>query len=197
MQWGQCSKLAEVGRDGDTIVIVSAEHGDFMGDHGLLLKGLLHFQPPIRIPFLWRDPMRRTVTSTSALASTVDIACTIFNRAGHSCYNGMQGNDLGPVMETGAAWREAILIEEDSTLTRSSRFRFAATLAYAVTQRHRLSIYLDTNWDELYYLEADPLECRNLFDDPACQSLRSRLIRQLANEMMRAVDRGPWPRWAA
>ena len=42
--------------DEETVVIFTSDHGDFMGDHQLLLKGALHYRGLVRVPFIWSDP---------------------------------------------------------------------------------------------------------------------------------------------
>ena len=45
----------------DTVVIFMSDHGDFMGDHGLMLKSALHYQGLVRVPVssrTWRSPTR-------------------------------------------------------------------------------------------------------------------------------------------
>ena len=57
--------LDRLGLARDTVVLFLSDHGDFMGDHGLLFKGPLHFRSLIRMPFLWADPQspaRSTMT---------------------------------------------------------------------------------------------------------------------------------------
>ena len=49
-------RLGALGLSENTVVIFNADHGDFMGDHQLLLKGALHYQALVRVPFIWRDP---------------------------------------------------------------------------------------------------------------------------------------------
>ena len=55
---GILAKLAALGLADDTVVIFTADHGDFMGDHQLLLKGPMHYQGILRVPFIWVDPDR-------------------------------------------------------------------------------------------------------------------------------------------
>jgi len=52
------AKLAALDRDRDTVILFTADHGDFLADHGLLLKGPLHLASIVRVPFIWRDPER-------------------------------------------------------------------------------------------------------------------------------------------
>ena len=42
--------------DENTVVIFTSDHGDFMGDHQLLLKGALHYRGLVRVPCIWSDP---------------------------------------------------------------------------------------------------------------------------------------------
>ncbi len=50
------AELAALGMDDDTVVIFTSDHGDFLGDHQLLLKGPVHYRGLVRVPFVWRDP---------------------------------------------------------------------------------------------------------------------------------------------
>jgi arylsulfatase A-like enzyme len=52
--------LKTLGLESNTVVIFTSDHGDFMGDHRLLLKGALHFRGLVRVPFIWRDPKVET-----------------------------------------------------------------------------------------------------------------------------------------
>ena len=53
-------RLDDLGLADNTVVIFTSDHGDYMGDHGLMLKLLLHYQGIIRVPFIWHDPQTRT-----------------------------------------------------------------------------------------------------------------------------------------
>src|SRR5690606_5129958 len=86
--------LERAGLAENTIVIFTADHGDFMGDHQLMLKGALHYRSLGRVPFIWSDPARRQQASTDALSGTIDIAQTILSRAGVAAHNGIQGVSL-------------------------------------------------------------------------------------------------------
>jgi arylsulfatase A-like enzyme len=70
-------------------VIFNADHGDFMGDHQLLLKGALHYQGLVRVPFIWSEPMAtNTGLANFGLCGTIDLARTILDRAGLEGHNG-------------------------------------------------------------------------------------------------------------
>jgi arylsulfatase len=104
----------------------------------------------------------------------------------------MQGIDLSPALDRGELTRDALLIEDDGNKVFLG-FTAPPRLRTVVTGRYRLTAYLDEPWGELYDLSSDPAECSNLWDAPAHAALRADLLKTLANEMMRAVDRSPWP----
>jgi arylsulfatase len=60
-------------------------------------------------------------------------------------------------------------------------------------QRHRLTVYDGQPWGELYDLQQDPQELRNLWADPSVQDLRARLTERLVRAMLAAADTSPYP----
>ena len=178
----------------DTIVIFMSDHGDFMGDHGLMLKAALHYQGLIRVPFIWSEPgMAAPGAKTAALHSTVDFARSILARANIAPFWGMQGTDLTPSLaDPAAAGAKAVLIEEDGHEP-ALGFDHPVRVRSVVTDRFRLSIYDGVDWGELYDLHDDPHEMTNLFDDPSRSALRQQMFELLARQMMSHADRSPFP----
>ena len=192
------AQLQALGLDDNTVVMFTSDHGELLGDRGLMFKGGLHYSALTRVPFIWRDPAQRTTQAASgALAQTTDIAPTVLAHAGLSPANGMHGRSLLPVLagETGAV-REHLLIEEESQrsdfgLDRRVRMR---TLR---DHRHRLTVYDGQTWGELYDLQQDPQELRNLWHDEAAQPLRAGLMESLVQTMLSAADCSPYPEASA
>jgi arylsulfatase A-like enzyme len=75
-------KLKATGRYDDTVVIFNADHGDYLGDCSMLLKSAIMRKSINNVPFIWSDPADRAARTSSALASTIDLAPTILARAG-------------------------------------------------------------------------------------------------------------------
>src|SRR6267142_1809460 len=99
--------------DEDTVVVFTSDHGDFMGDHQLLLKGALHYHGLVRVPFIWHDPSADSRGGmNSGLCGTLDIANTILDRAALQGPNGMQGSSLLPVIRGEKSGQDSLLIEE-------------------------------------------------------------------------------------
>lgn len=186
--------LEQSGQAENTVVIFTSDHGDYLGDHQLMLKGPIHYRGLTRVPFIWRDGTSATPGSASdALVSTIDIAPSILARAGVQPYNGMQGHDLAAVMSgqtTGV--RDALMIEEEGQrviLGFDRRIRCRTLLA----ENHRLTIYDGADWGELYDLRQDPHELQNLWDAAQSAQVRARLLEQLSRAMLSHIDTSPYP----
>jgi len=162
--------LESSGLSDRTIVIFTSDHGDLMGDHGLLLKGPFHYRGLVRVPFIWFDrASQQRAVNCGGLSGTIDIAPTILARAGTEPYHGMQGRSLLPLMDgTAKAWRRGLVIEEE---------QHAGVLGYDeplrarsyITPRYRLTMYLGAAWGELYDLDDDPHEQNNLWNSHYAQ----------------------------
>jgi arylsulfatase A-like enzyme len=177
----------------DTVIIFTSDHGDYMGDHQLMLKGPIHYDGLIRVPFIWSDaasPIHGV--ASDALAGTLDIGATVLSRAGLSPFHGMQGQDLLPVIAGEPSRRSAMLVEEDNQRAFLG-FDRPVRLRTLVTDRYRLSVYRGAQWAELYDLEQDPLELHNRWNDPAMAAVQSELLRQLVQTMEELADDSPLP----
>jgi len=185
------ASLEHLGLAEDTLVVFTSDHGDFMGDHGLLLKGPLHYRGLVRVPFIWADPRPGGVTNATrdTLAGTIDIAQTMLEVAGFTGYNGMQGRSLVPALAGTAPPREAMLVEEDG---QRAMFGFAEAprVRTVITPTTRMSVYAEAAWGELYDLAQDPYESENRWSDV---TLRAEHLELLAHAAFEFGDRSPAP----
>ncbi len=185
-------RLETLGLAEDTVVIFTSDHGDYMGDHGLMLKLLLHYQSIIRVPFLWKDPKQPAQSATSqALASSIDISATILDHANIQPFNGLQGRNL-----FGTDPPPAIIVEEDSQRSMTG-FERPQRVRTVVSDRYRMSLREGETWSELYDLHDDPLEMHNLFDNPDYSGVRHRLTETMLRRMIELQDRAPLPAYRA
>ncbi|HMH50625.1 MAG TPA: sulfatase-like hydrolase/transferase [Candidatus Acidoferrum sp.] len=187
------AELTRLGQAEDTVVIFTSDHGDFLGDHQLLLKGPIHYRGLVRTPFIWKDPSAPGPRASAALLGAMDFAPTVLARAGVPAFNGIQGASLLPLIAGGATTlRDELLIEEEGQrlyLGFSGRVRMRSL----VTTRHRLSVYDGVPWGELYDLGDDPHETSNLWDDPSAAKLRAELMARLARAMLAGAETSPYP----
>lgn len=189
--------LSETNAHSSTVQIFNSDHGDMMGDHGLLLKGPLNLDGVIRVPFLWNDPENEGQSVTDALASTIDIGPTILARAGVEGYNGIQGLDLGNTLRSGTPSRDCLMVEQDGHVANSVIGNLPPRLRTIVTPEWKMTAYLDQPWGELFDRRNDPDELVNLWNNPEAQETRQELLWTLTQELMRHVDRSPMPLFIA
>ena len=186
------AQLESLGLDDNTIVVFTSDHGDYMGDHGLMLKLLLHYQGLIRVPFIWYDPTDTAQPGEDdGLSSSIDIAATVLARAGVQAYNGIQGRDL-----FNSTPPEAILVEEDSQRVMTG-FDKPQRVRTVVTERYRMSLREGEDWDELYDLQTDPAEVDNRYDDPTAADIRQSLTETMLRRTIELQDRSPLPAYRA
>lgn len=90
--------LDENGVADNTIVVLSADHGELLGNHGAYNKDRL-YEEAIRVPMVYRYPNGFGPGETSAqVASNVDIAPTVLDACGLAVPAHMQGQSLLPVI---------------------------------------------------------------------------------------------------
>ncbi|RZS84728.1 sulfatase family protein [Pigmentiphaga kullae] len=185
--------LEATGQARDTIVAFTSDHGDFMGDHGLLFKGPLHYQGLVRVPFIWADPRAPGGRRSAALHGTLDIAQTLLHRTGTAPYHDIQGMSLLPALDDpGWQGHDAVLIEDEIQRVFGG-FDSPVRLRTLITRQWRLSVYLGAEWGELYDLANDPHERVNLWHDPRHAGTRASLMEALVRKMMALASRSPLP----
>ncbi|MSQ52992.1 MAG: sulfatase [Betaproteobacteria bacterium] len=186
-------EMEKLGIADNTVVIFTSDHGEYMGDHQLMLKGPIHYQGVIRVPFIWRDPRGLGGVCSRSLIQSTDLAPTILERAGLPAFNGIQGHDLGGLIDgSKLEVRADLLIEEEGQrvyMGFSGRIRMRSFL----DGRYRLSLYEGAPWGELYDLENDPDELVNHWDDPASRILRAEMTEALARRFIAQSDTSPYP----
>ena len=184
--------LERTGRRRETVILFMSDHGDYLGDHRLLLKGAAMYQSILRTPFIWSDPAGTRLNRVNGLASTIDVPATILDRAGLAPYQGMQGTSLLPILEERAHGRDRVLVEYEHQrgIGVPGRMPRQHTL---VTRTWRMSLAEGSPGGELYNLADDPQEFRNLWADPAAAGAKADLLEQMVLAEIEARDQLPMP----
>ena len=135
----------------DAWIVLTADHGELLGEHGLWAHGKSLSEPEIRVPLLLRPPRdRRLQLDTRAALSLLDVMPTLLAQLGIEAPAGMQGRAIGsgdpsallaefyplPVLKRGKGWRVWI----------DGRWKFVEELGVG---------------NHLYDLQADPGEQRD------------------------------------
>jgi len=187
------ARLEALGLADNTIVIFTADHGDLMGDHQLLLKGAFAYRGLVQVPFVWAEPGAKRHATTDALCGTLDIAATMLDRVGIEPYNGIQGKSLMPVIEGRADKAHEGVFVEYGAQTPFMGQQGIMAMRSLITERWRITFYRGHDWGELYDLASDPWEKVNLWDDPAYAKARGEMAERFARAALDHEERSPLP----
>ena len=178
------------GQMDNTVICYNADHGDYLGDFNMLLKGALPFRSISRVPFIWSDPDDREAAATDALCSTVDLAASILDRAGLEPFNGNQGQSFLSALGGGDGPREEALIEYNDGGKRLG-FETPSRVRSLVSKEWKYTVYRDQPWGELYDIQGDPNETENLWDSPDHASIRAHMAERLNHHLIAQMDESP------
>ncbi len=167
----------------NTLIVYTADHGDMLGDHHLWRK-TYGYQGSARIPMLVRWPTTlapdaergRTLPNPVELR---DLAPT-FLHAGGAEYDPewFDGRSMIEAINGASDWREFIDLEHSRCYWKENQW------TGLTDGRWKYLYYAPTGRQELFDMESDPCECRNLADDPAhaadTKLWRQRMVDELA-----------------
>lgn len=183
--------LEKLGYSDNTMVVFTSDHGDLMGDHGLLFKGPCPFNGVLNIPLIWKVPGLTDSCMSDSLVSTVDIPKTILRLLDIKERHhppGMQGFDVSQILENpNHTVRDSILIENDEEVG-----PLEARLRHLITEDYKLTIYEGSeNFGDIYHRKNDPHELNNLWNDHAFRDNKFKLVNKLLQENLKAQTKYP------
>lgn len=168
--------LKEVGRDHDTLIVLTADHGDYLGDHWLGEKDLFH-DPSARIPYIIVDPRpsadeARGRHCKAPVEGSLDFIPTAMDALGvRGNDHLLEGRSLMPFVcgEERPAWRPAAVCELDYSF-REARLALGQhkrkCRGYMVRSGRWKYIFWEGFRHQLFDMENDPHELRDLGGDP-------------------------------
>lgn len=169
--------LEEKGLRENTIVLLSTDHGDMTGSHGGQLdKGML-YEEAQHIPLIVSLPGTIEPAVCNDLSMNMDIMPTLLDLAGIAVPDNLHGKSLKDALRAvpGRSKREALLLEFHG-------LRFLYSQRAIVTDDKWKYIFTPGDTDEIYNLNSDPGEMKNLINDPAAKEKKAELqsrIRQI------------------
>ena len=183
--------LEETGQRENTIIIFTSDHGETLGDHGLIQKGCRFYEGLVRVPliFSWQGQFVSGLRS-NALVELVDKAPTLLELAGLTVPDGMQGRSLLPILRGEAEadhHRDFVRCEYYDAVDLPDH-SFATMYR---DERYKLVVYHGHDEGELYDLIDDPDEFNNLWHTPARQDSKMELLKRNFDASMFAMDIGP------
>jgi choline-sulfatase len=164
------------GRDRNTIVVVMADHGEGLGDHGELTHGVLIYQSTMRVPLLIAGPGIGGSRVVPAPVGTIDVLPTLLGFAGAPPDPDLPGRDVRPLIGGRAIAQDPLYSES----------LFGRLNMHWATLRG----WTSGNWKlitgaraELYDLDRDPAEQHDLADsDP-------QRVERMRDQLQRALSR--------
>jgi arylsulfatase A-like enzyme len=177
--------LKDLGLEENTIVLVTADHGNMLASQRLIDKQQ-PFEESIAIPGVLRFPQRiRPGRRLDAFFTHVDMGPTLLALCGLPVPGEMQGRDIS-----------AALTGEMRSAPHSAYFQVFAPYHIPMVpfawrgvrnDRYMYARSKQRPWI-LYDLKQDPYELKNLADDPAARGIREQMEKELAEWMERSQD---------
>lgn len=177
--------LDEQGLAENTIVVYTSDQGFYLGEHGLYDKRFM-YEESFRTPMMVRYPKEiKAGTKIDQFVLNLDMAATFLNYAGIAIPSDMQGLSMKNLLNGNklAGWRDNVYYHYYEKL-------YGVTAHYGLrTNRYKLIHFYDPvdSW-ELYDLQKDPDEMKNLYGDPKYASLIAELKVQLKQQQMKYKD---------
>ncbi|MTI03378.1 sulfatase [Roseibium sp. RKSG952] len=175
----ETSGLAE-----DTLIIFTSDHGELLGDHGLIRKGPSPYRSLLHVPLIMAGPgiapgERNTITSHLDLRATLQDYIGLRSQP-------TDGHSFQPLLSDRDAPARSELFAEYHPRTRMDTYN--QTL---MTGDWRITIYPENpEWGELFHLLNDPGEHINLFFEPKYSARKQNFIERMAREFPAAAQAG-------
>ena len=172
----------------DTLIIITADHGEMLGEHDLIGHGDSLHRPVVHVPLIVIGPKESSVPRGNVItqaASVRDVPATIVELAGLSAPSPFPGRSLGRFWSNDSA-DEPVLSEMEhmSWMPRSSRMPASygpmtmlteGSWSYHRQQHESLGLR-----ESLFDLSCDPNEDRDLANDPAHRETLARMRSRFA-----------------
>lgn len=173
------ARLNELGLAGNTIVVYTSDHGDYMGAHRLLLKGIPAFEEAYRVPLVMRGPGIPAGQRFDQIVSLIDLAPTLVELTGNGSF-ACEGRSFAPLLrDPGAPWNDEAFAE-----CHGQRFFYTQRTLWRDRYKY---VFNGFDEDELYDLAEDPHELRNLAGDSAYRPILESMATRMW-EIIRQTD---------
>lgn len=186
-------RIEGLGIDDNTWFLFMGENGWFMGEHGFTSK-VLPYGESIRIPMIVAGPSTRTQLNGDLVAN-IDLAATILDLAGVARPANMHGKSLLPLIRKRGEslelsqgqrtqWRDTLLYEAPTSTLGSEPLMAVRTGKWKYIQTYSSSRLDKVVFEELYNMDEDPHEMKNLAIESAYEGTVQELSRRLEQEKL-------------
>ncbi|NQU45225.1 sulfatase-like hydrolase/transferase [bacterium] len=165
-------KLEKDGELENTVIVFTADHGDFAGEHGLFHKNFGIYESIQRVPFLLSWPGGPKGQHSDVFVESVDLYPTLCEICDVPMSGVREGRSIPEMLQDDSDPREAVYCE---WTWGSPRGKVSAIR----TRDYRLVFYQGSDESELYDLRQDPGETRNVWHDEEYRQARLELTEQV------------------
>ena len=167
--------LDDSGQREDTLIIFSSDHGEMLGDHGLIQKGCRFYEGLVRVPLImsWGEMFAQGLRSR-ALVELTDIVPTLLEACGMKIPPYLTGESLLPILK-GEAKPDQHRAYVRSEYIDALDLPGGSVATMHFDGRYKFIRYHDHNCGELYDLQSDPGEFNDLWESSAHQGLKMEL----------------------
>ena len=181
--------LERCGLTKDTIVVHTSDHGDSLGAHHLFGKETM-FEEAARVPWLIRLPGQTRQKMISHPVSHIDFVPTLLDLLGQPHHPQCAGKSLLPLINDATALPNNVFLEwapNRTKVKKGSRLARRRMIKRAVEESTRTLVssdgwklcLRDKDLNELYNVNEDPFETRNLYSDPQYAGVVSRFTTEI------------------
>ncbi|MEQ1769285.1 MAG: alkaline phosphatase family protein [Devosia sp.] len=173
------STLKSLGVWDDTLVVLTSDHGEQLGDHGLMGK-FGFYEASQHVPLILRMPGGSHSSRVTRFTESVDLCPTLLDWLGSPIPNQVDGHSLMPFLQGGSVenWRNAAHwtydFREVASRTAEQHFGLSSpqcTCSVLRGERYKY-VHFAALPPVLFDLANDPDEQHNLADDPALRDIR-------------------------
>ena len=195
--------IKDAGIEDDTIIVFTSEHGDMMGDHGMLEKRSM-FEEASRVPLLMKVPwLSKSQKIIEGSVGHIDLVPTLLDLIGEDVPDHLQGKSLQPVLQGDEDLSENDVFISWNGYDNDVPDRFLGD--HKINRMLRLpwrTVVTPDRWKlalcagdqcELYDLNSDPYEQTNLFNDPAQQDRIRDMAARIRVWQVQTGDTAPLP----
>lgn len=180
------AELRRLGRDDDTMIVFTSDHGDYLGDHWQGEKDWFH-EESVRVPLIVVDP-RRQADATRGSASTdlveaIDIVPTLVEALGGDLADTapwLEGHSLDPALSGSGHAKDHVVSESELGFLEAANYLPPTTRtrdhrAFMIRTDRYKYILSETGPNLLYDLDDEPGEYTNVAGDPAHAAIQAEL----------------------
>lgn len=181
---GRVLKALEAqGMEKNTLIMFTNDHGELLGDHGLLFKGPFHYDCLIKAPMILKWPgVIPQGSRYTQVTEHVDIMPTLLEYAGIRPPYGVQGSSMASVLRGDKGGGK------EYAMTEFNCYDWGLSVKTLTGRDYKLTYYAGEAFGELYDRNADPEEFVNLWENEEYTGVKKAMLGKLMDRMIETED---------